>query len=118
MKIAVAATGETLDSQVDERLGRARKFIIVDTETGAFEVHDNTENLNAAHGAGTQAAAAISRLGAQAVVAGHCGPKAFRALRTAGIDVYVNVTGTVAEAVEALKAGRLKPAGSADVEGV
>jgi predicted Fe-Mo cluster-binding NifX family protein len=32
MKIAVTATGNALDSQLDQRFGRAEYFIIVDSE--------------------------------------------------------------------------------------
>lgn len=117
MKIAITSGGETLDSKVDPRFGRAAKFILLDTETGTFQAVDNTQNLNAAQGAGIQAAATVSRLGAEVVVTGHCGPKAFRTLQAAGIKVAAGAQGTVAEAVEAFKAGRLKSADSADVEG-
>jgi len=47
MKIAVTSSGEGMDSVVDARLGRAERFILVDTETGEFTVEDNTQNLNA-----------------------------------------------------------------------
>ncbi len=116
MKVAVAATGNTLEAQVDPRFGRARFFLIVDTDSGMYEVCDNTQSLAAPHGAGTQAAATISRCGAQVVIAGDCGPKAFRALTAAGVQVYVGVSGTVAQAIEALKAGRLTPAQASETE--
>lgn len=48
---------------------------------------------------------------------GHCGPKAFRVLSAAGVKVYDTDQPTVAAALEAFKAGWLKPAESADVEG-
>jgi predicted Fe-Mo cluster-binding NifX family protein len=117
MKIAVTSTGKTLESPVDPRFGRAAYFVLVDTDTGAFEAHDNAQNLNAAQGAGIQSAQTVSRLGAGAVITGHCGPKAFRTLRAAGIQVVVGAEGTVAQAVEAFKSGKLKPAESSDVEG-
>lgn len=117
MKIAISSSGTTLDAPVDPRFGRAAKFILIDTATGAFEVHDNAQNLNAAQGAGIQSAQNVSQLGAEAVITGHCGPKAFRTLQAAGIKVAVGAKGTVAEAVEAFKKGELKPAESADVEG-
>ncbi len=117
MKIAVTANGKTLDSPVDPRFGRAANFILVDTETGGFEVVDNAQNLNAAQGAGIQAGETVSKLGAEVVITGHCGPKAFRTLRAAGIQVLVGAQGTVAEAVEAFKAGKLKPTETADVDG-
>ena len=117
MKIAISCSGTSLDAPVDPRFGRAAKFIVLDTETSAFEIHDNVQNLNAAQGAGIQTAQTVSQLGAEAVITGHCGPKAFRTLQAAGVKVVVGAKGTVAEAVEAFKKGELKPAESADVEG-
>jgi predicted Fe-Mo cluster-binding NifX family protein len=117
MKIAISSSGTTLSAPVDPRFGRAAKFILLDTETDAFEAHDNTQGLDAAQGAGIQTAEMVSRLGAEAVITGHCGPKAFRTLREAGIQVVVGAKGTVAEAVGAFKAGGLKPAQASDVEG-
>jgi predicted Fe-Mo cluster-binding NifX family protein len=78
---------------------------------------DNSQNLNAAQGAGIQAAATVSRLGATVLITGHCGPKAFRALMAAGIKIYTGATGTVSEAIAQFKAGKLSLADAADVEG-
>ncbi len=89
----------------------------MDTETGSVQVEDNTQNLNAAQGAGIQAAQNVSRLGAQVLLTGHCGPKAFATLRAAGIQVITGVEGTVGEVVERFKRGELSPSDSPDVEG-
>ena len=117
MKIAISASGASLDAPLDPRFGRAAQFIVLDGATGAFTVHDNTHNLNAAQGAGIQAAETVSRLGAEVVITGHCGPKAFRALQAAGIQVVTVATGTVREVFERFQKGKLQPATSADVEG-
>jgi len=117
MKVVVPSAGKTLESPVDLRFGRAAYFILADTDSGAFEAHDNAQNVNAAQGAGTQAAETVSRLGAEAVITAHCGPKAFRALQAAGIQVVTGAQGTVREAVEAFRSGDLQPASSPDVEG-
>ena len=117
MKIAFAAAGDTLEAPLDSRFGRAAKFIVCDTDTDTVEVIDNIQNLNAAQGAGIQAAQTVSQSGAQALVAHHCGPKAFRVLSAAKITVYNSDALTVAAALEAFKAGTLKPATDSDVEG-
>jgi len=117
MKVLVPSGGKTLESAVDPRFARAAYFILADTESGAFEVHDNAQNLNAAQGAGTQAAETVSRLEADVVITAHCGPKAFRALRTAGIQVVTGAQGTVREAMDAFRSGDLRPVSSPDVEG-
>ena len=85
MKIAFSTSGETLDSPLDARFGRAPKFLVYDLDSETFEVVDNRQNLNAAQGAGIQSAETVARLGVNILVTGHCGPKAFRVLRAAGI---------------------------------
>ncbi len=117
MKVVVTATGTTVDSAVDPRFGRAAAFILVDTESGEIQVQDNQAGVAAMQGAGIQAAEAVSRLGADCLVTGHCGPKAYRSLLAAGIDVYTGATGTVAEAVEQLRSGSLDRSNGPDVGG-
>jgi len=117
MRIAVSSVGDTLGSAVDPRFGRAAQFVIVDTETGEHEVISNEQSLNAMQGAGIQAAQTVSRYSAEYVITGHCGPKAFRALKSAGIKVVLGVEGTVAEAVERFKSGDVQPSDGADVAG-
>ncbi len=117
MRVAVTAKEASVESQVDQRFGRARYLIVIDTETGDTEIHDNEVNLNAAQGAGIQTAQNVARLAVEAVLTGHAGPNAFRALSAAGVRVYTGVKGTVEQAVEEFKAGKLTPTDAADVEG-
>lgn len=117
MKIAFAAAGETPEAALDSRFGRAAQFIVYDTDADSYEVVDNIQNLNAAQGAGIQAAQTVAQTGVSYLVARHCGPKAFRVLSAAGIKVYHSDAPTVAAAFEAFKAGTLEPATSSDVEG-
>jgi len=116
LKIAFTTSGETLDSHLDSRFGRAARFLIYDLEENTFEVIDNQQNLNAAQGAGIQAAETISRTGATCLVTGHCGPKALRVLSAADIKVYNSSEPSVAAALAAFKDGILRLAESADVE--
>jgi len=117
MKVVVTAQGPGLDSPVDPRFGRARYFVLVDTESGELVSHDNVQNLNAPQGAGIQAAQAVARLGAEAVLTGHIGPKAFATLQAGNVAVYTGAAGSVAEAIEQWRNGRLDPADRADVQG-
>jgi hypothetical protein len=59
MKVAVTTRGKDLKSLIDPHFGRARYFIVVDSKSGEFTVHDNAKNADAAHGAGIQAAGAV-----------------------------------------------------------
>ncbi|MFB3925736.1 MAG: NifB/NifX family molybdenum-iron cluster-binding protein [Syntrophales bacterium] len=42
MKVAVSSTGPDLESLLDPRFGRCRYYLIVDTESLAFEAVDNS----------------------------------------------------------------------------
>lgn len=117
LKVAVSARGQNLESMIDPRFGRCGWFVVADTVTGEYRAVSNEQNLNAAQGAGIQAANNASRQGVEAVITGHCGPKAFRTLSAAGIKVFSGAEGTVAEALGKLKNGELKEAEGADVEG-
>jgi predicted Fe-Mo cluster-binding NifX family protein len=117
MKVVVTAKGEGLEAAVDPRFGRAACFLLFDTRTREIQNVDNSQSLNAAQGAGIQAAQTVCGLGTECLLTGHCGPKAFRALQAAGVRVYTGASGTVGEAIAALEQGRLQPACAADVEG-
>jgi predicted Fe-Mo cluster-binding NifX family protein len=114
MKVAVAAAGPDLDSAIDPRFGRCRYFVVVDTETMAFEALENTAAMQGS-GAGIAAAQLVARAGAEAVIAANLGPKAFDALKAGEMTAFGAETGSVREAVEALKAGSLPELGSANV---
>lgn len=117
MKVAFTTSEEGLDAPLDSRFGRAPRFLVYDMDTNTFAMIDNRQNLNAAQGAGIQAAETVARSGVSCIVTGHCGPKAFRVLSAAGIKVYSTSAATVAAALDLFRAGKLTPAQTADVEG-
>lgn len=117
MKIVFTASGNNLQAPLDSRFGRAPKLIVYDLGTEIFEVIDNQKNMNETQGAGIQAAETVASLGAEAIVTGHCGPKAFRVLRKAGIKIFNSDAPTVAEALELYRTGKLNEARDADVQG-
>ncbi len=117
MKVVVTSMGETLDSQVDLRFGRAAFFVVVDTETDEFKSLDNKVNVNAMQGAGVQAAETVVREGANVIITGHCGPRAHMTLSAGGVKIVVGASGTVEEALKRFKEGELKETSSPDVEG-
>ena len=75
------------------------------------------DSIEAMQGAGIQAARVIAEEGANVLITGHCGPKAFVTLQAAKIDVAVNVSGTVREAIEKFKRGEISYAKAPNVEG-
>ena len=117
MKVALTSRGDSLDVLLDSRFGRAANFLLWDAASGAVEVLANTQSLNAAQGAGIQAAMHVVESGAEAVITGHCGPKAFRVLKEASVKVYLTKALDGHEAIRLFQAGELKEADAADVEG-
>jgi len=117
MKIAVTAQGTHLDAPVDPRFGRAAYILIVDMEGETVEALDNSENVNAFKGAGIQAAVMVGNSGAEVLLTGFCGPNAFKTLAAAGVNVANDASGSVRDALEAFKTGKMSFADSADVEG-
>jgi predicted Fe-Mo cluster-binding NifX family protein len=59
----------------------------------------------------------VSERGAEVLLTGFCGPKAFRVLDAAKIKVVNDLEGTVREAVTAFNEGELSFADGANVEG-
>jgi predicted Fe-Mo cluster-binding NifX family protein len=87
MKIAFAISGKDLSSPIDEKFGRAPRFLVFDGEKKNFAVIENPA-AQEAQGAGIKAAEAVIRAGAKAVVAGECGPKATDVLNAAGVKIF------------------------------
>ena len=117
MKIAVTSQGNTLDSQLDPRFGRAAYILVIDTETLEFEVFDNNENKNAFKGAGIQAAAMVSDKEIEVLLTGFCGPNAFKTLETAGVKVVNDQSGRVIDVVQKFKQGNVVFADDANKDG-
>ena len=117
MKIAVTSTEKTLSSTINPRFGRAAYFIIVDPETMDYRVVENSQNFNLPQGAGIQAAKTIIEHHVETLITGNCGPKAFRVLKSAGIDIITGAKGTVDEVIKMYKKGELRSTLEPNVEG-
>jgi len=117
MKLAITSSGKELDSNLDPRFGRAAYFIIVDPDTMAFEVVENSQNLNLSWGAGVQAGKTIADHHVDVLITGHCGPKAFKVLQQAGVKVLTGAGGRVIDAIAQFSNGELEISAEADMEG-
>jgi predicted Fe-Mo cluster-binding NifX family protein len=115
MKVIVTAEGNDLNAPTSPRFGRCPTYVLVETETLAFEAIPNPAS-SASGGAGILAAQFIVEQGAQAVLTGNVGPNAADVLKVANILVYLNSEPNVRAAVEAFKAGRLPAASGATVK--
>lgn len=111
MIIAITATGDNKQAEVDSRFGRAAYFLIIDTDTKEFRVHNNQDGVNAANGAGTVAAQLLAEQGVSALyTGGRVGPKAAEVLNRAQISYYENISGTVQSVLDQVKQGPLAAA--------
>ena len=105
--VTVKRTGG-LDAEIDPRFGRAFAFLVVDVESGAVVSEIVNDAANAAHGAGTGAAAIMSDHGVTAVISGRFGPKACQALEALNIEMWTAPEGISAtEALALLAKGGL-----------
>ena len=104
-KIAISSEGPTLDDLVDPRFGRAGGFVVVDLPDMSVSYIDNGASQTMSMGAGIETAERVANAGVHVVLSGYVGPKAFDALKAAGIKVCQDVSGTVREAVERFQKG-------------
>ena len=114
MRICVTATGRDLNAQVDPRFGRCQYFVFVDSDTMASEAMPN-DAIAAPGGAGIQAAQAVVNKGVDVLISGNIGPNAFQVLFAAGVKVATGAYGTVKEAVEMYKSGKLRETGASTI---
>ena len=117
MKIVITAQGTEMSSQIDSRFGRAQYFLLFDSNLDELTACVRNEQVNAAQGAGVQAAQNVLSLGAEALITGNIGPKAFAALQAGGVVICIGASGTVSEALEQFKAGELEAVAQANVKG-
>jgi predicted Fe-Mo cluster-binding NifX family protein len=107
MKIVVTANGASLDAPASPVFGRCPWYVFVDPDTIEFEALENPA-MDAAGGAGIQAAQFVVEQGAKAVVTGNVGPNAFNVFESAGVPVYMGQGGTVRQSVEAFRDNQLR----------
>lgn len=107
MKIAVTASNnDGYESKVNEYFGRSPFFAIVDTEAEEINLVKNPA-AQASSGAGIQAAQLISDQGVEVLLSGSVGPKAYTALSSGNIKMYITKDETVRKAVKSFEHNEL-----------
>ncbi len=106
MKIAVSSDGDTVESKIDQRFGRCRYFLIVDTEDKEKVKAVENQGAIQGHGAGIKAAQQIGDLKVDAIITGNLGPNATAVLDKLGIKAY-HASGVVKEAIDAFMDNKL-----------
>ena len=117
MKIAISARGPNSYSDVDERFGRAYWFLIYDDEDGSWMPIDNSANREKAKGAGSSTAEMLKEFGVEQVLTGETGPKAYRVLSQAGINICHGMVGVVRDVLEDWRNDSVEPARAANESG-
>lgn len=111
MRIAFTAQEGHSESLLEARFGRAPYFIIHDTRKDSWEIIDNQEAEQLAHGAGPKAAQKLFDAKVEVLVTG-IGPgnHARQILETSGVKTYLCPDGIhLPQALVAFEKGELKP---------
>ena len=74
MKVAIAANGNTLESNIDSSFGRCAWFVIIDTESGGMEFIPNT-NRDLEEHVGRTAVELVATRNVEMIVSGEFGAK-------------------------------------------
>ncbi|HEU67830.1 MAG TPA: dinitrogenase iron-molybdenum cofactor biosynthesis protein [Candidatus Acetothermia bacterium] len=105
MKVCVPSEGAGgLDDLVGEHFGRVPTYTVVDTETGEVEVLANESEHMGGTGLPGQL---LADAGVNVVLCAGLGRRALALLHERGIEVRTGASGTVRDAIEAWKKGRL-----------
>ena len=106
MKVVISATGLDLESTVDERFGRCKYFLIVETDDMSYEAVDNV-NADLSTSAGIQSASFVASTGAEALITGNCGPKAMQVFAETNIRIILGQKGKISDVLREFKSGAL-----------
>jgi predicted Fe-Mo cluster-binding NifX family protein len=110
MKVCITAQGATPDAKVEERFGRAPYFILMDSETEAFEAVANPF-ADGAGGVGPKAAQLILNHQVAVLISGLLGGNAKAVFESAGVSMYIYRSGgSVRDALKEFKNNTLERA--------
>lgn len=107
MKIVITAVEDNIESQLEQKFGRADFFIVADLDTTEYKVIDNKAAMEAG-GAGIQAGQTIIDSGAIALITGNVGPNAMRVLKAGNIKIFKGKIDTIEANIELYKENKLE----------
>jgi predicted Fe-Mo cluster-binding NifX family protein len=88
MKVAITSTGNTLESNVDQRFGRCAYFVIYDSESKSVEYIPNP-NKQISEGAGPASVQILAERGVHKIVSGDFGLKVKPLLHSFKVQMIV-----------------------------
>ena len=108
MKIAVPTISKKgFEDLIGQHFGRSPTYTIVDSESSAVKVVNNTSHHMGGSGYPPEL---LSKKGVKAILCSGMGSRALQMFKDAGIKVYVGAFGTVADAIESWRNGELQEA--------
>jgi len=111
-KVCVPTNGAGgLDDHVGEHFGRVPTYTIFDAETEGVEIVDNTSEHMGGRGYPAQI---LADLDIDVLLCSGLGRRAIQMLSERGIEVCTGISGTVRQAIESWKTGRLAKAAEGD----
>ncbi|KPA12053.1 magnetosome protein MamT, greigite-specific, partial [Candidatus Magnetomorum sp. HK-1] len=114
-RVAIASLGTSISAGVAPLFGTAPYFIIYDSTTNQYQYMKNPA-LTDTRSYGAIATQAIVSQNINAVIAGNFGSRAYTALLALNIKPYV-FQGTISDAINAYRSGKLLPAVSTSLPG-
>ncbi|MEA2050533.1 MAG: NifB/NifX family molybdenum-iron cluster-binding protein [Campylobacterota bacterium] len=109
MKIVFTTKGNTWNSKIDPRFGRADMFLVYDEELDTLTEVLNNETESMEHGAGLQTSKKVLGLNADIIITGNgAGQKALEILKSVDAKMYVGAGDmSVEDAYKAYKENKL-----------
>lgn len=108
MKVCIPTNGRGgLEDLVCEHFGRAPAFTVIDTDNDSVTVVPNTSEHMGGMGKPPEH---IANTGSKVLVCSGLGPKAIGMFEDFGIEVFVGAQGTVRDAMELWRNGKLEKA--------
>lgn len=117
MRIAIAASGKWLDSDVDSHTGRAPFFIVYDEDDEDYKVIDNSSRYRCQHWAGSHTAKMLVEASVDVVLVRRIGPCAHRWFKNAEVPIFCTPNTSIAKAVRRFREGSLPPIDEPNCQG-
>jgi predicted Fe-Mo cluster-binding NifX family protein len=112
MKICIPTIGNKgMDDVVGEHFGRVPTYTVVDLDKNEVKIVPNTSHHMGGHGDPPEI---MLKEGVNVMICQGLGRRAIDMFEGFGIDVYIGAYGTVKDAVDAFKQGKLQKASESD----
>jgi predicted Fe-Mo cluster-binding NifX family protein len=100
MNLMITSLGESLESPIDPRFGRARYFVIYNTSSNRWTVQKNNQIHASAKTAETEACKIAVNCNVSVIATGHCRLNSLRSLAENKIVVFFNSLGSVKDKIQ------------------